>query len=172
MENASYTNSTKLVKEGNCVDANLASLRSPTTPEAVTKVNSECNVVGNKFLNLINEESHHSKWDELRKLATDGVSEECSNLLKRMELADSDDEYELLDDEGGELPEAGEALALADLGMDTAMVSEVEEGKRNQKRKTKWGPTERIPRPRRVPDDGKTSSKSTGAENDSESRER
>jgi hypothetical protein len=40
--------------------------------------------VGNKFYSLINVESHHSKWEEFRKLAKkNSATEECSFLLKR-----------------------------------------------------------------------------------------
>jgi hypothetical protein len=50
-------------------------------------------VVGNKLYQLINDESHHSKWEEFRRMAKSGTMiEECSNLLKRMELDDSEGE--------------------------------------------------------------------------------
>ena len=58
------------------------------TPEVGIKNDSDCHIVGKKFYNLINEESHHSKWEEFRNLAREGITEECSMLLK-MELEDS-----------------------------------------------------------------------------------
>ena len=43
------------------------------------------------------EELQHSKWEEFRKLAkADTANEECSQLLRRMELQDSDNEEEEL----------------------------------------------------------------------------
>jgi hypothetical protein len=63
------------------------------TPEQVKSVLSDCPIGVNKFYNLIEEESNHSKWVEFRKLAQkDSATEECSNLLKRMELEVSEDE--------------------------------------------------------------------------------
>jgi hypothetical protein len=60
------------------------------TPEVFHSQNSECGVVGNKFLQMISDESHHSKWEEFRKLAqTASMNEECTNLLRRMELEES-----------------------------------------------------------------------------------
>jgi hypothetical protein len=68
------------------------------TPEVGIKNDSDCHIVRNKFYNLINKESHHSKWEEFRNLAREGITEECSMLLKKMELEDSDEDYDLLDD--------------------------------------------------------------------------
>lgn len=36
---------------------------------------------------------------EFRKLAREGVTGECSMLLKKMKIEDSDEEHDLLDDE-------------------------------------------------------------------------
>jgi hypothetical protein len=58
------------------------------TPNQVLEEYSDCLIIANKFLSLINEESHHSKWEEFRRMAREGVSKECSILLKRMELED------------------------------------------------------------------------------------
>jgi hypothetical protein len=57
------------------------------TLEDSQKEEFECHIVGNKLYSLISVESHHSKWVELRKLAKkNSATEECSFLLKRMEL--------------------------------------------------------------------------------------
>jgi hypothetical protein len=65
------------------------------TPQTVQEPASDCHIVGNKFYNLINEESHHSKWEEFRQMAKQvSATEECSSLLSRMELEVSDEEVE------------------------------------------------------------------------------
>jgi hypothetical protein len=59
--------------------------------------NSECRIVGNKWKHFIDDESHHSKWEEFRKLAKVGSAhEECSQLHRRLELQDSHDQEEEL----------------------------------------------------------------------------
>lgn len=120
------------------------------TPEGTHRRMSECHIVGNKMLNLVKEESQQLEWLDIRKLANmDGNKDECTSLLQRMELEDSDEESDLLDDdEGVSLEEAG-LLPKTTVGPD-------DETKKSQKRKTKWGPMERFPRPRRHEDDGKT----------------
>lgn len=50
----------------------------------------------------MSEESHHTEWEEFRRQARDGLSNECTNLLKRMELLDSDDEGDLPNFDGTE----------------------------------------------------------------------
>ena len=132
------------------------------TPEVGIKNDSDCHIVGNKFYNLINEESHHSKWEEFRNLAREGITEECSMLLKKMELEDSDEEYDLLDDVMDEGVQQEAAVSLGDLGLlnnkEDALPGKVsdEENKKQQKRKPRWGPVERFPRPRRGQEDGRT----------------
>lgn len=107
------------------------------TPEANHKQLSNCHIVGNKFYSLINEESQHTKWEEFRRLAKMDGNEECSMLLQRMELEDSDEESDLLND--------GEGISLVDAGVlpqidESMAVEEAEEDdKINQKRKTAWG---------------------------------
>jgi len=39
------------------------------TPVTIQAKESECKIVGNKLLSLLNEESHHSKWEEFRRMA-------------------------------------------------------------------------------------------------------
>lgn len=134
---------------------------SVKTPAATQLDESDCNIVGNKFYKLINEESHLSKWEEFRKAAREGGSEECSLLLRRMELEDSDEEYDLLDDVEENLEDGEEMIALSELDLTKDVVEGDSEPvdehiKRDQKRKTKWGPVERISRPRRGQDDGCT----------------
>lgn len=131
------------------------------TPEAVQVQKSECHIVGNKFYSLINDESHHSKWEEFRKLAMNGTTtEECSDLLKRLELEASDEELEIGDDET--MTEQEESYSLGDLTQADPTVeekSEVMKEKENQnkqKRKNKWGPNLRMPRPRRYLESGQT----------------
>jgi hypothetical protein len=65
------------------------------TPKASQCQNSDCQIVGNKFYQLISEESHHSKWEEFRRGAlSDSMNEDCANLLRRMELEESDSEVD------------------------------------------------------------------------------
>lgn len=53
--------------------------------------------MGKKQYDAFEEESRHSRWEQFRKFASnDTATEECSTLLKRMELEASDDEEELL----------------------------------------------------------------------------
>jgi hypothetical protein len=94
-------------------------------------------------------------------LAREGVTEECSMMLKKIELVNSDEEYDILDDEMEEMVEEEDAISLADLdllhGKELTSEPAAEgENKKNQKRKTKWVPMERIPRPKRGHDDGLT----------------
>lgn len=81
------------------------------------KTDSDYYIVGNKFHSLINDVSHHSIWEEFRNLAREGVSDECSRLLKKIELEDSDEEYDLLDDGMDEGTQEDADLSLADLGL-------------------------------------------------------
>ena len=64
------------------------------TPEPTfSKDNSDCKIVGNKRQSLLEEESQHSKWEQFRRMAKEGSShEECSQLLRKMERQDSDEE--------------------------------------------------------------------------------
>lgn len=86
-------------------------------PEAVHTANSDCYIVGNKFNSLLSDESHHSRWIEFRNLASEGVSNECSRLLQRMELEDSDEEFDLLDEEIQEVTQNEVDIPLVDSGM-------------------------------------------------------
>lgn len=55
--------------------------------------NSVCPMIGNKLHQLISEESHHTEWEEFRKRAQSrNLTEECSNLLRKMELEEFDGE--------------------------------------------------------------------------------
>ncbi|OQU92627.1 uncharacterized protein LOC8083655 isoform X2 [Sorghum bicolor] len=127
---------------------------SPNCPHQVevTLVQSqlksaECQPVGRKY-HILEEDTRHSRWEEFRKFASgDNATEECSNLLKRMELEASDNKDEIdMKDEAG-LIHSSEAEELEEKEVVVA---------KNQKTKTSWGPIQRIPRPRRVLDDGKT----------------
>ena len=78
------------------------------TPVTNQVKDSDCKIVGNKLLSLLNEESHHSKWEEFRRMAKQDIAtEECSSLLRKMELEVSEEEVEASDtehmDEGEEL---------------------------------------------------------------------
>jgi hypothetical protein len=93
------------------------------TPEQVKSVLSDCPIGVNKFYNLIEEESNHSKWVEFRKLAQkDSATEECSNLLKRMELKVSEDEEEIVAEE-----EEEEVLSLEESGILPKNIEEIED---------------------------------------------
>lgn len=137
----------------------------------------EPELVGNKFYQLINEESTHSKWEEFRQLAlSDNINEECSDLLKRMELEDSDSEVEsdqsvvILEEDGfslGDLVQLNSSTQTKTAQDEEGFRGELEsqkmvdqpegvlvEVKKLQKRK--WGPIQRMDRPRRVPEDVRT----------------
>lgn len=88
-------------------------------------------------------------------MAKKDVNDDCSILLQRMELEGSDEEPEDQEDDVG--LSLGEAGVLPRATEKDAEVERVEDGiMKNQKRKPKWGPVERIPRPRRFQEDGKT----------------
>lgn len=108
---------------------------------------SECQIVGNKLKSFFNDESQHSKWEEFRKLAkSDMENEECSKLLRRMELQDSNEEED----------EMMEDLMEEDrMNLEAEKFEEVQ-GRKKQKRQIQWGPTQRVARPRRYLEDGKT----------------
>jgi len=79
----------------NCKDMN-----EWVTPECFLSNMSKCPIVGNKLKSFFNDESQHSKWEEFRRLAkTEMANEECSQLLKRMELQESDEEEDVTMDE-------------------------------------------------------------------------
>lgn len=88
-------NMSHLVTE-DCGDCSLASYtvgNEWVTPEAFFAEISECQIVGNKLQSFFSDESQHSKWEEFRKLAKSEIAnEECSQLLRRMELEYSDEE--------------------------------------------------------------------------------
>jgi hypothetical protein len=66
-----------------------------TTPVQGYYPSSDCRIVGNKWKSLMEDESNHSKWEEFRRMAKAASSQEdCSQLLRRMELQDSDDEMD------------------------------------------------------------------------------
>ena len=71
------------------------SLEKLMMPKSMVCVQSECKVVGDKWKSVLSDESHHSKWEDFRRLAKTGSStEECSILLRRMELEESHKEEE------------------------------------------------------------------------------
>jgi len=138
-------------------------------------------MVGDKFYKLIYDESNHSKWEEFRRMAqSEGMGEECANLLRRMELEESDAEDEnshnemTVDDESYSLGEClGDNNLMRDdqgkvceqedqmpdqealLG-DNDAEKDIGERKAKKRQKVQWGPTLRVDRPRRVPEDGMT----------------
>jgi hypothetical protein len=130
---------------------------------------------GSKFYQLISEESHHSKREEFRRLALSDNMNECSNLLRRMELEDSDSEVESVKsvvDQDEAVLSLGEMISMkgvaqAEIVHDgegirgklvsrgtVALADDDTAAKKMQKRK--WGPTQRVDRSRRVLEDGKT----------------
>jgi hypothetical protein len=82
------------------------------TPEAMQVQGSECPVVKNKFYQLISEESYHSKWAEFRKMAQSANNEDCSIMLRKMELDDSESDGESAK---SVLAQDNEVLSLGDL---------------------------------------------------------
>lgn len=125
------------------------------TPEMVLSKNSDCHIVGNKLHSFMLDESHKAKWEEFRKLAkSDTANEECSQLLRRMELQDSDEEEESLTDDFF-LPMKESDTATDKLEMEMDRFEETLD-KKKPKRQKNWGPTLRMPRTRRFMEDGKT----------------
>jgi hypothetical protein len=115
------------------------------TPEILLTNMSDCQIVGNKFQSFLSKEYHHSKWEEFRKMAkADSTNEECSQLLRRMELEDSDGEDVYMED-----PNDKDVVEIV-----AAHFEEVQDRKK-QKRQVQWGPIQRVARPRRYPEDGK-----------------
>lgn len=124
-----------------------AGLDEWVTLECILPNISECQIVGNKMKSFLTEESQHSRWEEFRRLAkSETANEECSQLLRRMELQELDEEEEGM----MEVLEAQEEL--------TIEVNDVEENPRRkkQKRLVQWRPVQRVDRPRRHPEEGKT----------------
>ena len=124
------------------------------TPITNQVKDSDCKIVGNKLLSLLNEKSHHSKWGEFRRMAKQDIAtKECSSLLRRMELEVSEEEVEASDTE--HMDEDEELSSLQEEGFiqtelnREALIIEDQLINKNQKRKNKWGPTLRFPRPRR-----------------------
>jgi hypothetical protein len=125
-----------------------------TTPDPVYYPSSDCRIVGNKWKSLMEDESNHSQWEEFRRMAKAASSqEECSQLLRRMELQDSDDE---MDTEDLEDISMQETLMEEDNIQLEAGLFEAKQDKKKQKKTTQWGPIQRTPRPWRYPEDGKT----------------
>lgn len=117
------------------------------TPEVLISKGTGYHIVGNKFKKLVEDESNHSRWEEFRKMArSEATNEECSQLLRRMELQDSDEVIE--DDADMEFTQ--------DVGEEEAFQFEIRHDKKKQKRQPQWGPVQRMTRPRRYPEDGKT----------------
>lgn len=152
-------------------------LQAWQTPKAMQVQNSECPVVGSKFYQLTNEESHHTKWEEFRKMAQSANSEDCSILLRKMELDDSESDNESAK---SILAQDEEVLSLGDLlpsdvnarivGFQAMVVPRSKpRGEMGDVRpdanpatseaklhRRKWGPMLMMDRPRRVPEDGRT----------------
>lgn len=119
------------------------------TPVTVCETILEDDYVDNKILKLFKDPSQHSKWEEFRALAQkESMPTECLTLLQRMELEDS---------EGDEDEPVGlEGLSMQEMEKAGKMLDQVIGKDRKPKRKQQWGPTLRIPRPRRHSEDGKT----------------
>lgn len=57
------------------------------TPECLLSHMLECHIVGNKFQSFLSDDDQKSKWEQFRKqVKSDIANEECSKLLRRMEL--------------------------------------------------------------------------------------
>lgn len=132
-----------------CVETSLKrceDLKGWVTPECLLAIKSDCNIVGNKMKSLSTDDSQHSKWEEFRQMARNDIAnEECSQLLRRMELQDSDeDEDKMMED----------TISKDEVEI---KVTQIEEnlGRKKQKRQIQWGPVQRMARPRRFPEDGK-----------------
>lgn len=117
------------------------------TPEMFLTKGSDCYIVGNKFKSLVEDKSNHSRWEEFRRMAkSETANEECSQLLRRMELQDSDEEID----------DIAKDTSMQDVVEEEAKQFEVMHQRKKQKRQPQWGPVQRTPRPRRYLEDGKT----------------
>lgn len=117
------------------------------TPDCILSSKSDCNIVGNKMKSLFTDESQHSKWEEFRQMARiETANEECSQLLRRMELEDSEDD-------GNEI--MADIISKEEIEKEATQIEE-NLGRKKQKKQIQWGPVQRIARPRRHPKDGKT----------------
>lgn len=103
------------------------------TPEpTLSEIPSDCKIVGNKWQSLLEDESQHSKWEEFRRMAKVGSShEECSQLLLKMELQDSDEETEDQDQKMVTLEDVN--LGDSDI-LDLAALYEEKQDRKKQKR--------------------------------------
>ena len=144
-----------------CVDIGLINLEGCNnfdcwkTADEMMQRGSDCHIVGNRALHDMLDESQNSKWEEFRKLAK-SVSDtaECSFLLKQMELEDFEAEEEGCEEtEFMSLDMDITSQKIDSLDKETELVQD--KGNMN-KRKKQWGPTQRVDRPRRFPEDGKT----------------
>lgn len=122
-----------------------------------------------QLVDIMGETSQKSKWEDLKKFVSDeGNVESCSNLIREMELEESDDEEGCLRDKMT-LEEAEIKFTTdegRDIGSNTNSIVQEElnstgaekewDPQSKQKRKQVWGPIQRMSRPRRIPDDGKT----------------
>lgn len=89
-------NSMQRLETSNQGDSYGGDLNEWVTPEALLANLSNCQIVGNKFKSFCEDESQHSKWEEFRRMAkSETTDEECSQLLRRMELQDSDEEQDV-----------------------------------------------------------------------------
>jgi hypothetical protein len=117
------------------------------TPDCILSSKSNYNIVGNKMKSLFTDESQYSKWEEFRQMARiETANEECSQLLRRMELEDSEDD-------GDEI--MADIISKEEIEKEATQIEENLGGKK-QKKQIQWGPVQRIARPRRHPEDGKT----------------
>lgn len=149
LQNPSYSIEKSMVidNHGDTTRKENVDLDEWITPKCLLANLSDCQIVGNKLKSFFTEESQHSKWKEFRKLARNKTAnEECPQLLRRMELQDSDeDEDENMEELINQVKEINQVASF-----------EVNLEKKKPKRQRQWGPIQRIDRPRRYPEDGKT----------------
>lgn len=115
---------------------------------------SDCYKIEKKNKIMEEDSSQKSKWEEFRKMRSEFDTAECSYFLRTMQLEDSDDEEEVMNEE--------EMLSLKGTGIFEEMVVDHQEeqpmkDKKEQiPKKNKWGSVLRTSRPRRFPEDGRT----------------
>jgi len=85
-------------------------------------------------------------------MAKQDSATECSSLLRKMDLEDSED----VDPNDAENMEEVENMINMEEVDKEALIMEDQLFNKNLKRRTKWGPTLRAPSARTVPDDGTT----------------
>lgn len=117
-----------IVGEPSMIDTSMNDI---CTPDPIYSKYLDCQIVGNKWQSFVEDELNHSKWEEFRRLAKmDSSHEECSQLLRKIELQNSEGDMEDQD-----LCSLEDATLEEDDAQSKANVFEVQQDKKKKKRK-------------------------------------